>query len=437
MDPATSQRGSPAQRDGRGAYMEATRGSPKPKRIERGIFECHRADGSRYLRLDFRDQTGRRVREHAGETIRDARALRSLREHEVRTRSYEHPDDRKQREETERLLAAASLGPTFDEFADTFLLEYVKPRCRSTYYETSLRKIRPFFVGRRLREITPADLDAYRTHCFNEDRVGHSTTRKRLIVLGTVFRQATRWRVVDLNPATDLEKPGEPEHKTRYLSREEFERLAAHSEPWLRPILTAAVLTGARMKEVLGLRWENVDRDAGVLFISEDNKTGKPRGIPFGATLRKLLDDLPGGRFKRDGFVFVPPEGESFTALRERNHVSQRTRAAAKAAGLAGVSFHTLRHTAASWLAQAGHSQVKIGKLLGHATVQTTNRYMHLSPAHLRDAADGLDAALCGSLGHQQDTEPSASAAPTESGVLTSPDSTTWAVSSGGRAPAF
>jgi integrase len=191
-----------------------------------------------------------------------------------------------------------------------------------------------------------------------------------------------------------------------------------------------------RLKEVLGLRWENIDRDAGVRFISGDNKTGKPRGIPIGATLRKLLDELPGGRFQRSGFVFVDGDGEPRTAVRDRNHVSQRTKAAAMAARLEEVSFHTLRQTAASWLAQAGHSQVKIGMLLGHATVQTTSSYMHLSPTHLRDAANGLDAALCGSLGHQQDTEPSTSGAASEPGVLTSRVSTMWAVSPGGRAPA-
>jgi integrase len=104
------------------------------------------------------------------------------------------------------------------------------------------------------------------------------------------------------------------------------------------------------------------DRDAGVLFISEDNKTAKPRGIPIAASVRTVLDELPGGRFKRSGFVFLNDEGNDRTAARERSRVSKRTKAAAKAAKLDGVTFHTLRHTAGSWMAQPGQSQVQIAR---------------------------------------------------------------------------
>jgi len=234
--------------------------------------------------------------------------------------------------------------------------------------------------------------------------VAPATTRKRLTILGTIFKCARRWGVLDVNPAADLEKPSEPAHRTRYLSREEFERLRDHAEPWLRPILTVAVLTGARLKEVAGLRWEHLDREAGLLFISEDNKTGKPRGVPMSEPVRKILDEIPGGRFKREGFVFISPEGEPYASRRERNRISQRTKATAKAAKLPGVTFHVLRHTSGSWLAQAGYSEVQIAALLGHATTATTKRYMHLSPGHLRCATDALAAVL---NGHEEDTKSS------------------------------
>jgi integrase len=123
-------------------------------------------------------------------------------------------------------------------------------------------------------------------------------------------------------------------------------------------------------------------------------------------TVRAVLDELPGGRFKRAGFVFLDGEGEPRTALRERNRVSQRTKAAAKAAGLGDVSFHTLRHTAGSWMAQAGQSQVQIAKVLGHATTATTDRYMHLGPAHLRGAVTALEAAMQGTTSAEPGTQP-------------------------------
>lgn len=386
-----------------------TRGSPKqapkpgkPVRIERMIFLCAREDGSTYYRLDFRSANRRRVREVAGETLSDARRIRTQREHEVNSGTYVHPKDRKRMDVNARALAIAQIGPTFEEFADRFEREYGSQR-RTEYYSIALRPLRRYFATKRIREIRPGDLDRYRVHSSEVDGVAPATVRKRLTILGTMFRHGVRWGVLDVNPAADLEKPSEPMHKTRYLSREEFARLHEHSEPWLRPILTVAVLTGARLKEVAGLQWENVDRDGEVLFVSEDNKTGKPRGVPISEPVRKILDEAPGGRFKRAGFVFVSPKGESYTSRRERNRISQRTKAAAKAADLPGVTFHVLRHTAGSWLAQAGHSEVQIAALLGHATTATTKRYMHISPSHLRSATAALAAVL---NGHAEDTKP-------------------------------
>jgi integrase len=377
--------------------------------------------------LDFYDQRGDRVRETVathgasdtaqGERVRrKAERLQAKRSAEIELGTYVNA-------RTAAREALEQAGPTFAEFADRFLQEYAAQR-RSEYYGRNLRPsddaegqtcgpIRRHFGERLMREITPGDLDAYRSTCFRVDGVGASTVRKRLIILGTVFKTARRWGVIESNPAADLEKPSEPTHKTRYLSRQEWGSLLDHAEPWLRPILTVAVLTGARLKEVLGLRWENVDRDAGVLFISEDNKTGKPRGIPIAASVRTVLDELPGGRFKRSGFVFLDAEGNDRTAIRERNRVSQRTKAAAEAAELVDVSFHTLRHTAGSWMAQAGQSQVQIAKVLGHATTATTDRYMHLGPAHLRGAVNALEAAMQGTTAAQPGTQPGTDSANT------------------------
>ena len=106
--------------------------------------------------------------------------------------------------------------------------------------------------------------------------------------------------------------------------------------------------------------------------------------VPMTKSMRALLDEL-GGRFRKAGHVFVE-DGQDFTSCRERNRVSQRTKAAADAAKLAGVTFHTLRHTAGS--------QVQISKVLGLASTATTDRYMHLAPEHLKGAVDAIEATL-------------------------------------------
>ena len=229
-------------------------------------------------------------------------------------------------------------------------------------------------------------------------KISPGTVRKDLIILGTMFRMAVRWGVLHASPAVDLQKPAEPRHKTRYLERAEWDELQAGAPAWLRPILTVTIATGMRLKEVLGLRWEDVDRKAGLLYLSEDNKTATPRAIPIGAAVRGVLDQLDNVVDWRTGkhtsrFVFTDDAGAPYTS-KGRNYVGNATKAAMKRAGIEGASFHTLRHTAGSWLAQVGVSEVQIAKLLGHASTRTTARYMHLHPDHLRDAVGRLDSAM-------------------------------------------
>lgn len=240
--------------------------------------------------------------------------------------------------------------------------------------------------------------------------VGASTVRKDLTVLVTMFKLAVRWGILDASPAVDVSKPPEPRHKVRYLSHDEWERLRAMAAPGLRPILTLGIATGMRLKEILGLRWEDVDRKAGLFYLSEDNKTGNPRVIPIGKTVKTALDGQV--RHLKTPWIFTDPAGHPYTGSKSRNYVSNATIAAMRRAGIKGASFHTLRHTVGSWLAQSGESEVIIAKLLGHASTKTTERYMHLQPKHLKGAVRTLDAALASRVDTQVDTRQNDAVAP-------------------------
>ncbi len=146
-----------------------------------------------------------------------------------------------------------------------------------------------------------------------------------------------------------------------------------------------------RLKEVVGLRWGNVDRQAGILYVSEDSKTDS-RSIPINQTVRAVLDGQVRGL--RTPWVFVNDAGEDFASPEARNRISKATLEAMKAAGIADASFHTLRHTAAAWMVKGGVSLYEVQKLLGHSTPVMTQRYAHLASDHLRGAVKALDAAL-------------------------------------------
>ena len=323
------------------------------------IIERTDSKGMTYRLLDFRDQDGDRVRESVG-FVSKVRARELLRKRlvEVAENVYINP-----RKEDDRL------GPTFTDFADRFMREYGSLR-RSVYYRDALRlegPIMSYFGKRRIMEITQKDLDWFRAH--RSRQVGPSTVRKNLTVLGTMFRQAARWKVIPVNPAADLGKPSEPRHKVRFLAKAEWSALHEAAPTWLQSILTLAVVTGMRLGEIAGLRWEDVNRTADLLQIGEDTKTGT-RALPINRTMAAVLDAQPEGSV----FVFAGEDGKAVTTRTARNRISKQTVLAMKRAKIADATFHTLRHTAASWMVQAGRPLAEVKEILGHATMQTTLR---------------------------------------------------------------
>lgn len=297
----------------------------------------NKTQGVTYYMIDFRCQNGHRVRETAGTTRTQAKDRLTQRLGEVKAGTFDCPKER-----------AEELGPTFDEFADTFMKDYGS-RCRSNHYEGNLVPLRATFGKIRIREITREDLDKFAAE--RGRAVGPSTLRKNLTVLSKVFRMAVRWGTLSASPAVDLEKPSEPKHTTRDLSGEERAGLLEHAEPWLRPMIRLSLATGLRLGEVVTLTWENIDRKAKMMHVSEDTKTGT-RAVPLGRAATEVLEGQV--RHVRSPLVFAGPEGEGYLTKRARNRISQRTVAGLRAAGIEDASFHTLRHTAASLMVRGG-----------------------------------------------------------------------------------
>ena len=356
------------------------------------IFEkVRKRDGVRTYYIDFRDRRGRRVRELAGTTRTQARNLLTRRLGEVRAGTFVHPKDL----EDER-------GPTFNEFADRFLKQYGCTK-RSNHYETTLRPARYCFKDKPIREITRADLDDYHAHRARQG-VGASTIRKNLTALGTLFKMATRWQVIDTNPAADLQKPAEPSHKVVFLTRDEFGRFLKAIPPWIRPIARMAVAQGLRKGEVTGLRWEDVDRQTGLLYINpSSSKTNRPDPVPLTDEARTLLVEADQRRRELGRqlgrvltYVFVDEEGRDYHGNTRRQRITRLATAAMKSIGRPDCTFHALRHTTASWLVQNGIDLARVQKFMRHKNIQTTLRYAHLQPEHLADTVAALDSVIRG-----------------------------------------
>jgi integrase len=152
------------------------------------------------------------------------------------------------------------------------------------------------------------------------------------------------------------------------------------------------ILTGARLREILHLRWEHVDLERGLLFLP-DSKTGK-KAIVLNAPAMAVLASLP-----RIGVYVIAGQGAGTEKEKPRADLNKPWRAVRKRAELDGVRIHDLRHTHASIGAGAGLGLPIIGKLLGHTKAATTQKYAHLDVDPLRRASDHIGARLAAAMG--------------------------------------
>jgi integrase len=176
--------------------------------------------------------------------------------------------------------------------------------------------------------------------------------------------------------------------------------VAREREPFVYPVLFAALCTGMRRGELLALRWEHVGRndirvrDSLVQGQIKAPKSGKARTVPISSELADVLREQRRTRKKREGafsdpgYVFTNVDGErwdedyfarSWKRLRKHCIDSDDYE-------LLGLSFHCCRHTFASWALDAGKSITWVQKSLGHADASTTLRcYAHFVPEEQPD----------------------------------------------------
>jgi integrase len=181
-----------------------------------------------------------------------------------------------------------------------------------------------------------------------------SITGAELERLGASIREAETmgipWEVNEAKPKA--------KHLPKATNR--FTRIGPFAAAAIRLLL----FTGCRLREILHLKWEQVDLERGLLFLA-DSKTGR-KTVILNAPALSVLAGLD-----RIGSCVVPGDDPE----RPRADLKRPWEAVAKRAGLNGVRLHDLRHTYASFGAGGGLGLPIIGKLLGHTQASTTQRY--------------------------------------------------------------
>jgi integrase len=183
-----------------------------------------------------------------------------------------------------------------------------------------------------------------------------------------------------------------PEPEFDFLVYEEADRLIDAAEGEWRTMILVGIKAGLRQGELLALRWSDVDLVAGHVVIRQSvtrgivtpPKNGKSRKIPLASS---ALAALRSHRHLRGKLVFCAADGRMLT----KGECKHPLWGACKRASLRQIGWHVLRHTFASHLVMRGAPLKAVQELLGHASIEMTMRYAHLSPDARRDAVGLLD----------------------------------------------
>jgi integrase len=309
------------------------------------------------------------------------------------------------RKEAQRLLGEVAAGrdpgqarrapaaPRLADFASRYLSDHAIPHKKPRTVEEDTRMLRlhilPALGQLTLKDLTKADIVRFHT-----TRKAHPTNANRcLALLSHMLSVAEQWgeRPEGSNPCHQIDRY--PERKReRFLNADELRRLGQALEAadgQVHPSALAAirllVLTGARLTEILDLRWEWIDFDRGIARLPDSKSGAKNLYLP-GSALH-LLRSLP----RIQGNPHVLPGDRPGARLIGIQKMWQRLR---REAGLENVRLHDLRHSFASMGAGAGLGLPIIGALLGHSQAATTQRYAHLAADPLRQASNLIGSEL-------------------------------------------
>src|ERR687890_767683 len=354
--------------------------------------------------------------------------------------SYFTPDGRRRyvsaktktgcREKLRRVMSDADQGFVFDagtqtvgEYIVHWLEDFAKADlAQRTYhnYQLQIRKhIIPAFGTMRLSKLDTPNIQALYSAKL---RIGlkPSSVKYMHAVLHRALSKAVDLRLIARNPAASADPPKVRQEEITPLDTDQTRVFldAAHGEKH-EALYVLSLTCGLRIGESLGLKWSDIDLEAGTLRVNRQlqrmRKEGDKSGTlvfsePKNASRRtidlpqraiealrnhrktQLEEKLRANSYEDQRLVFATNKG---TPLDAQNIVNRHFKPLLKRTGLPDKRWHDLRHTCATLLLGRGVHPKLVQHLLGHASITITlDLYSHWIPSMGRHAADGMDEAL-------------------------------------------
>jgi integrase len=242
------------------------------------------------------------------------------------------------------------------------------------------RHILPTFKDVQLERLTTATIKRWFAGLSNGSRQAKATSNRILTVLKAILNHAYVNGLVDSDSSWRIVKPyrNVDVAKIESLSIEECDKLINACAPDFKQLVQAALYTAGRYGELTALKVGDFDRQTGTILFRE-TKNGKPRRVALSDDGRKFFTTLCLWK-PADQTMLLRADGEPWMA----SHQARRMTDSCVRAGIKVVSFHILRHTAASLLAERGVPLMVIAKLLGHSDTRIAEKhYAHLSDDYI------------------------------------------------------
>lgn len=257
--------------------------------------------------------------------------------------------------------------------------------------ERSIERLNRFLEGSPLREITSENIVKIRTaltrHTYKgaggiSKPLSHSTINRDLAVLRSILKRCAGddWKMLDACPTVKLfriDKVDPP-----WISREQAHTLLGKFPRHTRGLMLMALATGMRRANVTGMEWCRVDQARRTYYVPASKAKGRRKGITV-ALNSDAIDILKQWEGVHERYVF------SFRKRAPIKQVATRMwRRVVKECGLEGITFHSMRHSWASWHVQGGTPLKMLQEMGGWATLEMPMRYAHLDPGHLSQYAE-------------------------------------------------
>lgn len=279
---------------------------------------------------------------------------------------------------------------TYKEFKELYL-GYASSRFSQSYQEFVEITFKQFGkvveAEKMLADITTLDVERF--IALKRKAVGERIVNGYLRTLQGAFERAIEFGMLDKNIFKRIKKLTPPKNLPVFFTKEDFDILLQHEDQAkFRFIYRFALYTGMRMGEIRFLKWESINFSRDLITVHNHEtfttKSKRSRDIPLHSSLKEELINTRG---KPDEYVFLSKHRQYTKSL-----LSNNFKAVVRKAKLNDkYHFHTLRHTFASWLVQAGVSIYEVSKLLGHADIKTTQIYAHLRSDDLRRSVELLN----------------------------------------------